>query len=85
MNPLSLIPKNLRVVFYIIYGVGAAVLLYTETKGWTGQAEKDLWLGLGAAVGIVSASNVNTGPTVNATQTAVVEEYVGDHRAPLEG
>ena len=85
MNPLSLIPNKVRAALYLIYGIGAAVLIYTETKGLTGDAEMTLWLALGAVVNVTAASNVSTGPTVNAVQSPVVEEYVGDHRAPLEG
>lgn len=91
MNPLSLIPEKVRLALYVLYGIGAAILLYTENKGWTGQAEKDLWLGLGAVFGVAAASNVAMGNRIpNATilpgyieDGRVADDYEGEHRAPL--
>ena len=44
---------------YVLYALGAPVLVYTEAKGWTGQDEYRLYLGLGAAFGITAAANVS--------------------------
>ena len=50
---------RVRFVGYVLYAVGAPVLIYTESKGWTGQDEYRLYLGLGAAFGITAAANVS--------------------------
>lgn len=73
MNPLSKIPDGLRLALYALYAVAGPVLIYTASRGWTGESEYALWVGIGSALTLTAASNVSTGPTVN--------EYVGEHRA----
>lgn len=60
MNPFSKIPEKARLIIYSIYAAGIPTLAYTRARGWTGQAEQDLWLGYGVAFGIVAASNVGS-------------------------
>ena len=48
-----------RFVGYVLYAVGAPVLIYTKAKGWTGDDEYNLYLALGAAFGITAAANVS--------------------------
>lgn len=50
---------RVRFVGYVLYAIGAPVLIYTEAKGWTGQDEYRLYLGLGAALGVTAAANVS--------------------------
>lgn len=57
MNATNL--ARARFVGYVLYALGAPVLVYTEAKGWTGQDEYRLYLGLGAAFGITAAANVS--------------------------
>lgn len=61
MNPLSLIPNKVRMAMYLVYALGVVVLAYTEAQGWTGEAEKNLWLGIGAVLNVAAASNVPIG------------------------
>lgn len=60
MNPLQKLPDNLRVALYVIYALAGPLLVYTASKGWTGDAEYALWVGVGTAIGLTAASNVNT-------------------------
>lgn len=62
MNPLSKIPAQWRAVLYIAYAVVGPLLVYTSTKGWTGEAEYALWVGLGAVFGLTAAANVGKRP-----------------------
>lgn len=50
---------RLRFAAYVLYAAGAPVLVYTQSKGWTGDAELNLYVGLGAAFGITAAANVS--------------------------
>ena len=58
MNPLTAIPENARRWLYLTYAVLGPVLLWTKARGWTGQTEIDLWIGLGTALGLTAAANV---------------------------
>ena len=60
MNPLTKIPATARLVIYVVYALAGPVLVYTASKGWTGDAEYALWVGLGTALGLTAASNINT-------------------------
>lgn len=57
MNPLSAIPPKIRLALYLVYGLVGPVLIWTAAKGWTGEAEYALYVGLGAALGFTAASN----------------------------
>ena len=57
-NPLSHIPANARRVAYIVYAMLGPVLMYTASRGWTGDAEYTLYIGLGTALGLTAASNI---------------------------
>jgi hypothetical protein len=70
MNPLTILPANVRRVVYVVYAALGPVLTWTQAKGWTGEAEITLWVGLGTALGLVAAAN-----TVNPTA-------VEDHDSP---
>jgi len=56
-NPLAVIPTKVRLVLYLVWAILGPVLIYTAAKGWTGEAEYALWVGLGTALGLVAASN----------------------------
>jgi hypothetical protein len=59
VNPLTAIPKNVRLWLYVLYAVAGPVLLWTKAHAyWTGQPEVDLWIGLGTALGLTAAANV---------------------------
>lgn len=57
MNPLTRIPPWVRLVAYVAYSVAGPVLIWTDAHGWTGDAEYQLWIGIGVALGITAASN----------------------------
>jgi hypothetical protein len=59
MNPLSAIPPQIRLALYLVYGLAGPVLIWTAAKGWTGDAEYALYVGLGAALGFTAASNTS--------------------------
>lgn len=59
-NPFAAINGTVRVVLYLVFGVGNVVIAYGVSKGWAGDAEVIAWNGLGAVFGIVAASNVST-------------------------
>ena len=86
MNPLAAIPRNVRIGLYLAYAVVGPVLIYTAARGWTGDAEYALYVGLGAALGVTAASNATEPTTVavqapeDATITATVD-YTGEHEA----
>lgn len=63
MNPLQHIPEGARRALYLLYAALGPVLIYTGSKGWTGDAEYQLWIGFGVAWSLTAASNVNTGGT----------------------
>lgn len=67
MNPLTSIPANVRLALYVLYALLGPVLIYTASRGWTGEAEYALYVGVGTALGLTAASNTR--------------EYVGEHRA----
>ena len=50
---------RLRFAAYVLYAAGAPVLVYTQSKGWTGDAELNPYVALGAAFGITAAANVS--------------------------
>jgi len=58
MNVLEKIPAKVRLGLYLAYAVVGPVLIYTASKGWTGEAEYALYVGLGAALGLTAAANV---------------------------
>lgn len=62
MNILAAIPPKVRAVLYVLYAVAGPLLVYTSTKGWTGEAEYALWVGLGAVFGLTAAANVGKRP-----------------------
>lgn len=78
MNPLSLIPNKVRMALYLIYAIGVVVLTYTKTRGWTGDAEHALWLGLGAVFGVAAASNVPIGAQTPNSHYFGEDHYVED-------
>ncbi len=57
-NPLTLIPRRGRLALYLGYALAGPVLTYTRARGWTGDAELTLWVGLGTALGLVAGSNI---------------------------
>ncbi len=57
-NPLTLIPRRARLALYLLYALLGPVMLYTKGRGWTGQGEVDLWVGVGTALGITAAANL---------------------------
>lgn len=57
-NPLTLIPRRGRLALYLLYALLGPVLTYTRTRGWTGDAELTLWVGLGTALGVTAAANL---------------------------
>ena len=59
MNPLQAIPASWRFALYVIYGVAGPVLIWTSSRGWTGEAEYALWIGLGSVFGFTAAANVH--------------------------
>lgn len=62
MNPLQSIPAKVRVALYLAYALAGPVLIYTAARGWTGESEYALYVGLGAALGLTAASNVGPKP-----------------------
>lgn len=58
MNPLAAIPRPLRLGLYLVYAVAGPLLLWTKARGWTGQDEVVLWVGLGTALGLTAAANI---------------------------
>lgn len=59
-NPLQVIPDRVRTTLYLVWALLGPVLIYTAAKGWTGEPEYALWVGLGTALGLTAASNVRT-------------------------
>lgn len=57
-NPLSKIPARARQALYIVYAVAGPLLVYTASRGWTGDAEYALYVGIGTALGLTAASNI---------------------------
>ena len=60
MNLLQSIPARVRIALYLVYAVAGPVLIYTASRGWTGEAEYALYVGLGTALGLTAAANVGT-------------------------
>ena len=60
MNVLEKIPAKVRVALYLVYAVAGPVLVYTAARGWTGENEYTLYVGLGTALGLTAAANVRT-------------------------
>jgi len=58
MNPLERIPPGVRLALYVAYAVCGPVLIYTASRGWTGEAEYALYVGVGTAFGLTAAANV---------------------------
>lgn len=61
MNPLQNIPTRARVVLYVAYALLGPVLIYTAAKGWTGESEYALYVGIGTALGLTAAANARRG------------------------
>ena len=59
-NPLRLVPRVVRIGLYLGYAVAGPVLVYTNAKGWTGDAVYGLYVGVGSALGLTAASNATT-------------------------
>lgn len=85
MNPLTAIPESARRWLYVIYAVLGPVLLWTKARGWTGQTEVDLWVGLGTALGLTAAANVVSQVTVAAEPPAKVTPEPLDPIVSSEG
>ena len=66
MNVLERIPARIRIALYVLYAVAGPVLIYTASKGWTGESEYALYVGLGSALGLTAAANVRTRQRVTA-------------------
>ena len=66
MNPLARIPEPVRLVAYLVYAALGPILLWAKARGWVGQEEVDLWVGLGTALGLTAAANVVPQVTVAA-------------------
>lgn len=50
--------RLIRLVAYLVYAVAGPLLIWTQTRGWTGDAEYQLWIGVGSVLGFTAASNV---------------------------
>ena len=85
MNPLTAIPDSARRWLYLAYAVLGPVLLWTTARGWTGQTEIDLWVGLGTALGLTAAANVVSQVTVAAEPPAKVTPEPLDPIVSSEG
>lgn len=85
MNPLTAIPDSARRWLYLAYAVLGPVLLWTKARGWTGQTEIDLWVGLGTALGLTAAANVVSQVTVAAEPPAKVTPEPLDPIVSSEG
>jgi hypothetical protein len=80
-NPLAVIPEGARKILYLVYALVGPLLLWTQSKGWTGEDEYKLWIGLGTAVGLVALSNTPASPTPRGVQNVVI---VPDQQLPPE-
>ena len=80
MNPLQAIPASWRFALYVVYGIAGPVLIWTSSRGWTGEAEYALWIGLGSVFGFTAAANVDT--KVRGYHSGVREEYDPKHDKP---
>ena len=85
MNPLTAIPDGARRWLYLAYAVLGPVLLWTKARGWTGQTEIDLWVGLGTALGLTAASNITPQVSVAADPPAKVTPEPLDPIVSSEG
>ncbi len=74
-NPLSMLPALWRTVLYVAYALLGPVLIYTASKGWTGESEYALYVGVGVALGLVAASNVTLNPKADDTYDLMPTEY----------
>lgn len=55
---LRAIPAYLwRRLFYLLWSLAGPVLIYLRTKGVTGTAEYELWMGLGTVLGFTALVN----------------------------
>lgn len=61
MNVLERIPSNVRLALYVLYAILGPVLIYTASRGWTGESEYALYVGIGTAFGLTAAANVDAG------------------------
>lgn len=61
MNPLRAIPESVRMVAYVLYAAAGPILIWTASRGWTGDAEYALWVALGTALGLTAAANTRGG------------------------
>ena len=77
MNPLTILPAPARRVAYLVYAALGPILSWTQAKGWTGDAEFNLWVGLGTAFGLVAAANV-TSPTAVVDDDSPTGEVAGE-------
>jgi hypothetical protein len=81
-NPLAVIPEGARKILYLVYALAGPLLVWSQSKGWTGDAEYSLWIGLGTAVGLVALSNTPATPSPRVAQNVVI---VPDKALPPEG
>lgn len=85
MNILAAIPPKVRAVLYVLYAVAGPLLVYTNARGWTGEAEYTLWVGLGAALGLTAAANTRDANAVTVTApkdaTVTVDRPLGPDAA----
>ena len=72
MNPLARIPEPVRLVAYLVYAALGPILLWAKARGWVGQEEVDLWVGLGTALGLTAASNITSQVTIATEPPATV-------------
>ncbi|MEO5745790.1 MAG: hypothetical protein ABIQ53_14535 [Terracoccus sp.] len=77
MNPLTALPATARRWLYLVYAVVGPVLVWTASRGWTGESEYGLWVGLGTALGLVAASNT-TNPTAVKDDESPTGEVAGE-------
>lgn len=64
MSVLTLIPPKVRKGLYLAYTAGSPVVAYLAVKSVIGDSEVALYAGIGAALGLTAASNVDTAPEV---------------------
>lgn len=58
MNVLKAIPPQMRLLLYVVYGIGSVVATYLGAKSYIGAEELALWTGIGAVFSLTAGSNV---------------------------
>ena len=85
MNPLARIPESVRLIAYLVYAALGPILLWAKVRGWVGQEEVDLWVGLGTALGLTAASNIASQVTVATEPPATVTIETANPTVSSEG